>query len=78
LIGRLDLYEWMDLVREGTPDQLKTVTIKLMAEDRTTEAMQWKLVGARPMKYTAPTLNGKGTDLAIEELVIASERIESS
>ncbi len=78
VIGRLDLYEWLDLVREGTPDQLKTVTIKLMAEDRNTEAMQWKLLGARPMKYTAPSLNGKGTDLAIEEMTFAAERIEMS
>ncbi len=78
VIGRLDLYEWVDLVREGTADQLKTVTIKLMAEDRNTEAVQWKLIGARPMKYTGPSLNGKGTDLAIEELVLAAERIEMS
>jgi hypothetical protein len=28
------------------------------------------------MKYTGPSLNGKGTDLAIEELVLAAERIE--
>ena len=78
VIGRLDLYEWVDLVREGAADQLKTVTIKLMAEDRNTEAMQWKLIGARPMKFTGPSLNGKGTDLAIEELVLAAERIEMS
>ena len=76
VIGRLDLYEWVDAVREGAADQLKTVTIKLMAEDRNTEAMQWKLIGARPMKYTGPSLNGKGTDLAIEEFVLAAERIE--
>ncbi len=76
VIGKLDLYEWVDAVREGTADQLRTVTIKLMAEDRSTEAMQWKLIGARPMKYTGPSLNGKGTDLAIEELVLAAERIE--
>lgn len=76
IIGRLDLYEWVDAVREGTPNQLKTVTVKLMAEDRDTEVMRWKLIGARPMKYTGPTLNGNGTDLALEELVLASERIE--
>jgi phage tail-like protein len=78
VIGRLDFYEWLDAVREGAADQLKTVTIKLMAEDRNTEALQWKLVGARPMKYTGPSLNGKGTDLAIEEFVLSAERIEMS
>jgi phage tail-like protein len=78
VIGYLDLYQWVDAVREGTPNQLKTVTIRLMAEDRTTEAMQWKLLGARPMKYTGPTLNGNGNELAIEELVLAAERIEQA
>jgi phage tail-like protein len=76
VLGALDLYQWIDAVRSGTPGQRKTVTIKLMAEDRTTEALQWKLYNARPMKYTGPALNGKGTDLAVEELVLASERIE--
>jgi hypothetical protein len=27
------------------------------------------------MKYTGPSLNGKGNDLAVEELVLAAERI---
>jgi len=76
VIGTLDLYEWLDAVRNGTQGQLKTVTVKLMAEDRETPAMQWKLIGARPMKYTGPSLNGKGTDLAIDEWVLAIERIE--
>ena len=76
VIGRTDLYTWVNNVRNGVPGQLKTVIIKLMAEDRETEAVRWKLFNARPMKYTGPALNGKGTDLAIEELVLASERIE--
>lgn len=76
VIGRTDLYQWLNNVRNGAPNQFKTVTIKLMAEDRETEAVRWKLTNARPMKYTGPALNGKGTDLAIEELVLAAERIE--
>jgi len=78
VLGALDLYEWLDEVRNGTQGQLKTVTIKLMSEDRTTAVLTWKLLRARPMKYTGPSLNGKGTDLAIEELVLSSERIELS
>lgn len=77
-LGALDLYQWLDAVRNGTQGQLKTVTIKLMSEDRTQAVMTWKLLRARPMKYTGPSLNGKGTDLAIEELVLSAERIEIS
>lgn len=78
LMGFLDLYRWLDEVRNGSQDQLRTVKIDLMSEDRATVAMSWKLVKARPIKYTGPSLNGKGTDVAVEELVIASERIELS
>ena len=76
VIGSTELYAWLNDVRNGTPNHYKTVTIKLMAEDRETEVVRWKLTNARPMKYTGPSLNGKGTDLAIEELVLASERID--
>lgn len=76
VIGALDLYKWLDEVRNGSQEQLKSVTIKLMSEDRSTVAMEWKLTDARPIKYTGPSLNGKGTDLAIEELVLAAERLD--
>lgn len=76
VIGRLDLYEWLHAVRNGAQDQLKNVTVRLMSEDRATVAQEWRLINARPTKYTGPSLSGKGTDLAIEELVLASERIE--
>lgn len=49
-----------------------------MSEDRATVAMSWKLLKARPTKYTGPGLNGKGTDVAVEEIVLAAERIELS
>jgi phage tail-like protein len=71
------LFGWMKAVRDGQQNQLKTVTIQLMSEDHnTTPVQQWKLTNARPMKYTGPALTGKGTDIAIEELVLASERID--
>ena len=76
VIGSLDLYNWLNAVRDGAQDQLKSVTIRLMSEDRTAVAQEWKLTNARPMKYTGPALNGKGTDVAVEELVLASERID--
>ncbi|MCI0394370.1 MAG: phage tail protein [Chloroflexi bacterium] len=76
VIGALDLYEWLDQVRSGSQNALRTITIQLLSEDRTTTAMVWKLTNARPMKYTGPALNGKGTDVAVEELVLACERIE--
>lgn len=75
VIGAHDLYEWINAVRDGHQDQLKTVKVTLLSENRE-PVMRWKLLAARPIKYTAPSFNGKGTDLAIEELVLSAERIE--
>lgn len=76
VIGSLDLYTWINAVRDGDQTALRTVTVQLQSEDHATIAQEWKLINARPMKYTGPSLNGKGTDVAIEELVLACERIE--
>ena len=39
--------------------------------------LRWKLINARPMKWTGPTLAGKGgSDVAMEELVLTSEGFE--
>ncbi|HXF63269.1 MAG TPA: phage tail protein [Caldilineaceae bacterium] len=75
VIGALDLYTWLDQVRNGRQDALRTVVIQLQNEDHSAVVMEWKLNNARPIKYTGPSFNGKGTDVAIEELVIAAERI---
>lgn len=76
VIGSLDLYEWLNQIRNGEQDALRTVTIQLLSEDRTTVAVEWQLSNARPLKYTGPTLSGAGTEVAIEELVLACERID--
>jgi phage tail-like protein len=76
VIGSLDLYEWLDQVRNGAQDALRTVTIQLQNEDHSSVVQEWKLTNARPIKYTGPSLNGKGTDVGIEELVLACERLE--
>ena len=55
---------------------VRTVRIQLQSEDRTTIAMTWTLLRARPVKYSAGQLNAKGTDVAIEELTLAYERLE--
>lgn len=77
VIGDLaTLYTWIDAVRNGDQTQLRTVTIQLMDEERTQPVQEWVLTNARPMKYSGPALTGKGTDVAIEELVLSSERID--
>ena len=75
VIGADDLYEWLNEVRNGSQEALRAVKVQLLSEDRSQVAVSWLLNNARPIKYTGPSLNGKGTDVAIEELVLACEGI---
>lgn len=80
LIGDADFFQWIKSVRtgaQGADTILGNVTIQLMAEDHSGPVMTWTLRNARPIKYTGPTLNAKGgTDVAMEELVLAYEGLE--
>ena len=76
VIGATDLYDWINQIRDGLQqDSLRTVRIQLLSEDRGAVAATWVLENARPMKYTAPSFNGKGNEVAIEELVLACENL---
>lgn len=77
VIGSLNFFTWIKETREGSQAVRRPVTIELMDEAHATPVMTWKLYNALPMKYTAPSLNAKGgTDVAIEELVLACERLD--
>lgn len=77
VIGDLEtIYNWINQVRNGSQDALKQVTIQLQDESHTSVVQTWTLTNARPTKYTGPSLSGKSTDVAIEELVLAAERLD--
>ena len=76
IIGSLNLYEWINQVRNGDANAARNVTIALLSEDLTAVVFTWRLLRAWPVKYTFGDLNAKGTDVAIEELVLAYERLE--
>jgi phage tail-like protein len=76
IIGSLALYKWIDQIRNGDPAGLRTVVIHLQNEDHTAIVMTWKLLRARIVKHTSGPLNGKGTDVAMEDITLAYERLE--
>jgi phage tail-like protein len=76
VIGSLALYEWFNEIRNGTQNALRTVTISLQNEDHSEVVMTWRLLRARIIKHSSGPLNGKGTDVAMEEIVLAYERLE--
>ncbi|MBP8250727.1 MAG: phage tail protein [Herpetosiphon sp.] len=76
VIGSLNLYQWLHQIRNGDQAAMRTVTIHLQNEDHTQVVQTWKLLRARIIKHTSGPLNAKGNDVAMEELVLAYERLE--
>jgi len=76
IIGSLNLYQWVDQIRNGDPAGLRDVVIHLQSEDHTQIVMSWKLRRARIVKHASGPLNAKGTDVAMEEMTLAYERLE--
>jgi phage tail-like protein len=76
VIGSLDLYQWLDQIRNGDQTAYRTVTIQLQNEDHTSVVQTWKLLRARIIKHVSGPLNAKGTDVAMEELTVAYERLQ--
>ena len=65
--------EWRRTLRAGTD---RVVIIRLRNE--TTSSTSWKVITPRIIKYTSAPLNATGTDVAMEELVLGNERLESA
>jgi phage tail-like protein len=76
VIGSLNLYQWLNDIRNGNQNALRNVTVQLQNEDHTQVVATWKLMRARIIKHTSGPLNAKGGDVAMEELVLAYERLE--
>ncbi len=72
-----NLWNWMEDVRNGKQtESLKDVVIELRDESGENLAVAWALTNARPLSYSGPTLSGTGTEVAVEELVLACEDID--
>lgn len=79
VIGSLNLYTWLDQIRNGDQKAIRTVNIQLQDESHSETPVQtWTLKRARIIKHTSGPMNAKGTDVAMEELVLAYERLEMS
>jgi phage tail-like protein len=76
ILNSKTLFDWIAATRTKGPGAQKSVTITLYDESQ--KAVQaWVLRGAIPMKYTGPTLAGKGGgDVAMEEIVLSAEAME--
>ena len=76
VIGSLNLYQWLDQIRNGDQAAFRTVLIHQQNEDHTQTVQTWKLLRARIIKHVSGPFNAKGTDVAMEELTLSYERLE--
>lgn len=76
IIGSLDLYQWLNDIRDGNEAAYRTVTVQLLNEDHTQVAQTWKLLRARIVKHVSGSFNAKCSDVAMEELTVAYERLQ--
>src|ERR671921_2154892 len=76
VIGSLNLYNWLNDIRNGNQSAERTVIIQLQNEDHTEVVQTWKLLRARIIKHVSGPMNARGTDVAMEELTISYERLE--
>jgi phage tail-like protein len=68
------LFEWFNAVTVGAADR-RDVTVSLLNE-LGDPAITWKISAALPMKLEATSFKSTGTDVAIESVEFACERIE--
>jgi phage tail-like protein len=69
------VFDWLSDMRDGNTAARRTVTVELQSEDHQTVAT-WILNEARPLKYSAGPYNAKGSDMIMEELTLAYERLQ--
>ncbi len=77
VVSSTDIHDWVEAVRTtGVAGKRDSVVITLLDETRQPVA-SWTLRSVMPLKWTGPTLAAKGGgDVAMEELVLSSEKIE--
>ena len=68
IIGSLDLYLWLDQIRNGDEAAYRTVTVRLLTEDHASTVQEWKLMRAtnrpapeRPIRRGAQRGCDRGT-----------------
>lgn len=75
--GSTKLWEWRKEVRDGGAEfpPTRVVVIQLLNEKHE-PVFKWTLTNAWCAKLTAPSLNAKGNEIAIETMEVAYDRID--
>jgi phage tail-like protein len=69
-----DLWDWYSSYVKGTGKRRDGLIMLL--NDQREHVMVWKFKRGLPVKWTGPTLTGRGNEVAIESLEVAHEGLE--
>jgi phage tail-like protein len=76
IVNAPTLWDWITEARGKGTRATRNGLITSM-DEANKPVQSWKPQNVVPAKYTGPSLEGKESDIAIEELVLAVERIEA-
>jgi phage tail-like protein len=71
-----ELYDWHRHWVNGDSQAVRMNGSIVLLDRNRTEKIRWNFVNAWPVKWTGPSFNAKGNDVAIETLELAHEGIE--
>lgn len=69
-----DMWDWYFSYAEGNGKRRDGLITLL--DDRRSQVIAWRFSRGLPVKWTGPTLSGRGSEVAIETLEIAHEGLE--
>ncbi len=75
ITDNLELYEWRKLVEDGKMEKARRNIAIILLDEEANPKSRWEFEEAWPTKYDAPDLNATGSDIAIENLEIAHEKM---
>ena len=74
VVADSSLWDWFKAGRDG--QVFRTPVVITLLDERRNAVRRWRLSNAWPCKYTGPTLNSSGSEVAIESLELAHEGLD--
>ena len=71
-----ELYDWHKQWVDGDSSAKRVNGSIVLLDRQGNEKVRWNFYNAWPAKYDGPDFNAEGTDMAIETLELAHERVE--
>jgi phage tail-like protein len=72
----MDLWKWRKQVMDGDIEKARMNGSIILIDDKGDEKVRWNFVNGWPTKWTGPSLNATGNEVAIDTLEITHEGVD--